>query len=220
MQRTYQLPKVPPTRAEGSIAELLKAEGRHQRFAAGTLIQQRGDCGDGFWLIEAGTVSACRFGAEGEMTVFAVLGAGDLFGELAYFTGLPRQVDAVADTDAVLVRIEAALIERLLGANPDFSRWLLKSLGNQLRTALDRIERDRNLPARARVARLLLDIARREGPALALTQQALGDLLGLSRVTIGQAMGELASLGLVNSGYRQIKVLDMVGLRAMADQTR
>lgn len=154
------------------------------------------------------------------MTVFAVLGAGDLFGELAYFTGLPRQVDAVADTDAVLVRIEAALIERLLGANPDFSRWLLKSLGNQLRTALDRIERDRNLPARARVARLLLDIARREGPALALTQQALGDLLGLSRVTIGQAMGELASLGLVNSGYRQIKVLDMVGLRAMADQTR
>ena len=53
MQRTYQLPKVPPTRAEGSIAELLKAEGRHQRFAAGTLIQQRGDCGDGFWLIEA-----------------------------------------------------------------------------------------------------------------------------------------------------------------------
>ena len=70
------------------------------------------------------------------------------------------------------------------------------------------------------VARLLLDIARREGPALALTQQALGDLLGLSRVTIGQAMGELATLGLVNSGYRQIKVLDMAGLRAMAVQTR
>lgn len=217
MQRTYQLSEVAPTRAEGAMAELLRCEGRHQRFAAGALIQQRGDAGGGFWLIEQGTVSICRFGMEGAVTVFGVLGAGDLFGELAHFTGLPRQVDAVADTDAVLVRIEPLLIERLLDENPNFARWLLKSLGNQLRTALDRIERDRNLPASSRIVRLLLDLANREGPRIAITHQALGELLGLSRVTVGQVLGELAKTGLLRPGYRQIVVTDLAQLRQLLD---
>ena len=217
MQRTYQLSEVAPTRAEGAMAELLLREGRRQRFAAGALIQQRGDAGSGFWLIEQGTVSICRFGAEGEVTVFGILGAGDLFGELAYFTGLPRQVDVVADTAAVLVRIEPPLIERLLDENPNFARWLLKSLGNQLRTALDRIERDRSLPARSRVARLLLDLAKRDGPRSAITHQALGELLGLSRVTVGQVLGELARAEVIRSGYRQIVVTDLARLRQLLD---
>lgn len=219
MQRTYQLSELAPARADGAIAALLRREGRRQHFAAGTLIQQRGDSGSGFWLIEQGTVSACRFDAEGAVTVFAVFGADDLFGELAYCTGLPRQVDAVADTDAVLIWIDARLIERLLGESPDFARWLLKSLGNQLRTALDLIERDRNLPARARIVRFLLDATRRDGPAITITQQALGDILGLSRVTIGHTIGELAAVGLLELGYRKIIVRDKAGLRTMAGET-
>ena len=114
MQRTYQLSEIGPTRAEGAIAALLAQVGRRQHFAAGALIQQRGDAGGGFWLIEQGTVSVCRFGGDGDITVFGIMGAGDLFGEMAHFAGVPRQVDAVADEDVVLLRIEASLIDRLL----------------------------------------------------------------------------------------------------------
>lgn len=212
MQRTYQLSEIAPTRAEGAIAALLTQAGRRQHFAAGALIQQRGDAGGGFWLIEQGTVSVCRFGGEGDITVFGIMGAGDLFGEMAHFAGVPRQVDAVADKDVVLVRIDAALIDRLLDTEPNFARWLLKSLGNQLRAALDQIDRDRSLSARARIGLLLLDLARRDGPAIAITQQGLGELLGLSRVTVGQVLGELARAGLVELGYRQIILRDAAQL--------
>lgn len=185
------------------------------RFAAGQVIQLHGDASDGFWLIEKGTVTLCRIDAEGDATVFAVLGSGDLFGELAHFAEVPRQVDALAEDEAVLVRIDAALVERLLASEPMFARFLLRSLANQLRGALDRIDRDRMLSAEARIVRALAEMARREGSCLNLTQQALADYVGVSRITAGQVLRNLARKGLIGVGYRQIEVRDIADLTTL-----
>lgn len=215
MQRTYQFSEISPTRAEGALAELLLKEGAPYHFGAGALVQQQGDAGDGFWLIKSGTVSMCRFAIDGNVTVFGVLGPGDLFGELAYFAGVARQVDALAEDNATLVRIGAPLIERLLASEPDFARWLLKSLSQQLRAALDRIEADRQLSAQQRLIRVLVDMARRDGPSLAVSQQALGELIGVSRITAGQLLRSLAASGLISLGYRRITVPDPDKLAAL-----
>ncbi len=208
MQSSYQLSAIGPTRADPALAAVLRGAGQRLSFAAGQLIQQQGDVGDGFWMIESGRVAICRFAPDGGVTTFAVLGSGDLFGELAHFAGTARQVDAVADDAAVLVRVGAAQVDRLLAEQPDFARWLLASLANQLRAALDLIDRDRTLSADARLARLLLDLADREGPLLKVTQQSLADRVGLSRVTIGQVLGRLELAGAVRRHYRQIAVID------------
>ena len=201
-----------PTRADDAIAPLLAAAGRRHRFAPGSMIQQQGDSGDGFWLVETGSVTICRFGREGELTVYAVLGAGVLFGELAYFAGVPRQVDAVAESEATLVRIEPAQIDHLLDSRPDFARWLLRSLAGQLRAALNRIERDRNLSAEERLARALAAMADSQGSEIATTQQHLADLIGVSRVTAGQVLAKLETDGLIKRSYRRIAVLDRAAL--------
>ncbi len=193
---------------------LLYREGRRHRFTAGQMIQQRGDVSDGFWLVAAGKVSICRFAVDGTVTVFAVLGADDLFGELAHFAGISRQIDAVADSDTELIRVDGRLVDRLIGEEPRFARWLLKSLANQLRHALDRIDRDSSLGAEARIARALVDIARRDGPDLRITQQGLADLVGVSRVTAGQALGKMAKAGHITLHYRQIVVADAPALEA------
>lgn len=219
MQRTYQLSEISPTRAEGRLAELLLREGEVCHFPAGALIQQKGDDGDGFWLVKSGTVSLCRYAANGDLTVFGVLGSGDLFGELAYFAGVTRQVDAVADEDATLVRIKATLIERLLASEPDFARWLLKSLSNQLRAAIDQLDRERQLSAQQRLIRLLVDMTRREGPELEISQQRLGELIGVSRITSGQILRRLAHDGLISYRYGCITICDPVRLaEIVADQ--
>ncbi len=208
MQSSYQLSGIGAIRADPALAAVLRGAGQRLTFAPGQLIQQQGDAGDGFWMIETGRVSICRFSPDGGVTTFAVLGSGDLFGELAHFAGTARQVDAVADDAAVLVRVGAAQVDRLLAEQPDFARWLLASLANQLRAALDLIDRDRTLSADARLARLLLDLADREGPLLKVTQQSLADRVGLSRVTIGQVLGRLELAGAVRRHYRQIAVTD------------
>jgi CRP-like cAMP-binding protein len=142
------------------------------------------------------------------VTVFGVLGPNDLFGELAYFAGVSRQADALAESDAKLVRIGAPLIERLLATEPEFAHWLLKSLSNQLRVALDRIEEGRQLPAEQRMVRLLTEMARRDDKAIAVSQQTLGELIGVSRITAGQVLRSLARRGLIRLDYRRVTIPD------------
>lgn len=206
-----------PTHADREISALLARTGRRRRFEAGELIQQRGDSGRGFWLVESGEVMICRFGTQGELTVYGVLGEGDLFGELAHFSEIPRQVEVVAETDAVLGRFDPPLIDQLLESEPGFARWLLKSLANQLRAALNRIDGDGQLSAELRIIRRLVDMANRNGRELRLTQQALGELIGISRITVGQVLRKLEKRGLVCLEYRRIVVPDILALARMAE---
>jgi len=206
MQSTYQFSPIGPTNANPALAALLRRAGRTIAYASGQVIQQQGDRGGGFWMIESGRVALCRFGADGDVTVFGEMGAGDLFGELAHFAGTPRQVDAVAEEEAVLVRVGAAQVDRLLAEEPDFARALLASLSNQLRLALDQIDRDRSLTAEARIARLLIDLTEREGSEIPVTQQSLADRAGVSRVTTGQVLALLEHVGAIRRGYRRISV--------------
>lgn len=216
MQRTYQLNPLPATHAGAEIAALLAREGRRIGFAAGETIQKQGDRFDGFWLVESGAVTVCRYGADGELTIYGVLGPGDLFGELAHFSGVPRQVDAVAEGAAQLVRIDAALVDRLLAERPEVARWLLRSLANQLRATLDRIESDRHLPAPDRVARALYELSQDGRTTVSVTQQQLADYVGLSRVSVGQVLGRLERVGLIRRGYRALDIVDRAALAPAA----
>ena len=195
----------------------LVALGRRQRFEGGVQVLHRGDPGSGFWLIESGHVMACRFGPEGERTLFAVLGPGDLIGELACFAGLTQQVHAITEGEASLVWIDMQQVDGLLSSGPEFARWLLAALAFKLRTALDRVEGNQNLSAEERVARVLADIAANEGAELTITQQQLADYVGVSRVTTGKILTHLAAEGLVELGYGRIKVAAPAELAAICN---
>ncbi len=197
---------------------LLTRVGRLQRFTDGAIIQQRGEQSTGLWMIVEGRVIARRYAVNGTTIVYAVLGTGDLFGEVACFTGEPRQVDAEADGDAVLIWIDRARVDRLIDEEPAFARWLLQSLAHQVRNALDRIDDDLTLPADTRIARLLVSMTRHDGTILHVTQQELADFVRTSRVTAGQALGRLAKAGLIALSYRRIVVTDEAGLAVRAAQ--
>lgn len=186
--------------------------GQRRVFPHGAQVLHRDDPGTGFWLIEHGHVMACRFGQEGERTLFAVLGEGDLVGELACFTGLTQQVHAITEGECKLVWIEMGQVERLLEDSPRFAMWLLGAVSHKLRTALDRVEGINNLSARARVARVLADIAARESQEIAVTQQQLADFVGVSRVTVGQILGRFAAEGLIEQRYGRIRIADLEAL--------
>ncbi|QPC99551.1 Crp/Fnr family transcriptional regulator [Qipengyuania soli] len=214
MQRTYHFVAMPPTRAEGEVLAALVEVGRRRDCAGGTPVLHRGDPGTGFWLIESGHVMACRFGPEGERTLFAVLGPGDLIGEVACFAGVTQQVDAITEGEASLVWIEMAQVDRLMANKPHVARWLLGTLANKLRAALDRVEGDQSLSAQARIARVLVDLAAREGAELTLTQQQLADHVGVSRVTTGQVLARIAQEGAIERGYGGVRVLSVERLAA------
>jgi CRP-like cAMP-binding protein len=213
MQRTYQFDGFGFTKLSNELARRLTADGLRHHFPDGALFQQQGDDGNGIWLIESGQVKVCRFGSDGDLTVFAVLGPGDIIGELSFFAGTPRQNDAVADGEVDAIWISAGLLNRLLASTPDLSLFLLQSLAKQLGTALNRLDEERNLSATARLARTLANLAGSEGEKIHCTQQELSDFVGVSRVTTSQILARFEDAGIIERGYGWIGIANADLLR-------
>ena len=160
MQRSYHFAMAEASRLSDEELAALAARARVQPFADGQFVQHQGDPGNAFWAVIEGHVSVGRYAADGGFTHFAVLAKGDLFGELAFFTGVPRQVDAVASGGAKMVAIDRALLRELMAADIGWAELLLRSLSRQLAGALDIIDAERRLPTTERLARLLAVMAR------------------------------------------------------------
>ena len=188
--------------------ELLE-RGQSQYFVRGQLIQQRGDPGTEFWYVETGTVQIGCYSEDGDWIMFAVLGAGESFGEQAFLGEFPRMVDAIASADSNIIRIGEVELQNLLDTEPRSARILLKTMAHMLQQAFDLIEAGRRLSTAERLVQALANQCGDElDVEINLTQQELADLIGVSRVSLGKALSILEEQDLVRRGYGKLTVPD------------
>src|ERR1700680_1507110 len=75
--------------------ETLAPAARSRTFRKGSYIFREGDVGNALYVIQRGQVKISRMGRGGEEAVYAILVAGDSFGEIALLSG-----DAARTPDA------------------------------------------------------------------------------------------------------------------------
>ncbi|MEJ6596185.1 Crp/Fnr family transcriptional regulator [Parasphingorhabdus sp.] len=193
----------------------LLARGRARSFDKGQIIQQRGDVGQEFWYVERGSVQIGRYGIDGRLILFAMLGAGDTFGELAFMGEFPRAVDAIAGSDCILIRIGDRELQSLMESDPTITRLLLKTMALTVQESFSLIESSRNLSVPQRLAQALLQLCsdQQDGADIMATQQDLADLVGVSRVSLGKALTKLQLAGMIEPGYGFVTIKDRAALR-------
>ena len=185
-----------------------------KQYSEDQIIQQRGETAHGFYLIASGSVSIGHFLSNGQFRAVALLGPGDSWGELAMFANRPRVVDAIARGACEVRFVRRADFEAAIADRAEEMRMLLGAMSVQFQDMLDVMAEIRRGTAHARVAGLLDALAGASPlPAkVRLTQQELGELLGLTRVTINAALKELEAAGAIARRYGQIEVLDKAAL--------
>ena len=200
----------------GGVRDDLYSKAKRRSFAAGQLIQNRGDVLDGFWVIDKGQVKAGHYRADGEMQVLVILGSGDSFGELACLGGFARVVDVESIGASELLWISDTEFSRAIAQSPHVSRELLRALSRQLQEALDNLLVIRKLPPAKRLARILSAMGKgRDAPVvLKVRHQELAELVGVTRMTISTALTQMEMLGLIERQYRKIILHDPDALRA------
>ena len=109
--------------------------------------------------------------------------------------------------------------ERLLTSSLPFNRFLLQQLNARLGLFIGLVEFDRLLGPDARVARCLAslydpDLYPSTLPDLALNQEEIGLLSGVSRQRAHAALHKLEAQGLLRTSFGGVTVLDLAGLRA------
>ncbi len=121
------------------VCEALRHHGTSVTFAAGSRIFEEGDRGDCAYMIERGYVEVSSV-ARGAKEVLAVLGAGEVFGEMALLDGYERSATATALHETVVAPISRQQLEQTIEEASPLARLLVAAAVQRLRATQSRGE--------------------------------------------------------------------------------
>jgi CRP/FNR family transcriptional regulator len=180
------------------------------RFADGQPMYGPEDWGAHFCVLLEGGLRLIRIRSDGKRVSMGLWGPGHHFGHAPSALSRERNYVVIAVGEAVIGRISLASLSRLLDQRPTFTRVLLEVTTRRLAVLMDMLDDVRLFTPAVRVGRLLLHSLRREGgnDVICCLQEDIGQTLGISGMTVAQALRELSALGLVQTGYRSVRLPD------------
>lgn len=198
--------------------QALLERARSSHAPAGTRVYGIGDPPDGLWAVVEGQVRLFSYPAVGVEAVSMILGPGAWFGELSVIDGGPRPHDAIAVRPARLLHVPLAAFEQLAELHPLLYRDLGMLIGARQRSAIAFMGHSIAQPISVRLARTLAGAARASGGAeVAMRQEDLAAMIGVSRQTINKELRRLERAGVVTLAYGRIQIHDPARLRGGAD---
>lgn len=193
-----------PAEMIATIAEL----GVLCRLDEGETLFMKGDPGDALYAVLKGQIRISTSNEEGRHYTLNLLGAGDVFGEIALLDGQPRTADATAAEAAELFMVRRRDFLDLLARRPDASGQIIAQLCSRLRYIIEQMEEVVLLPIGVRLARRLLALTDDFGAELNVSQEVLAAFVGSTRESVNRQLRQWQAAGLVRLGRSRILVLD------------
>jgi CRP/FNR family transcriptional regulator len=190
----------------------------------GNILFREGDQGDRLYVIGEGKIKLGLTSADGRENVLAILGPGEMFGELSLFDPIPRTATATAIAETQLLALGHEDLDSFLLGHPAVAANLLTALARRLRRANETLADLVFTDVPGRVAKALLDLSIRFGRpaedgilvAHDLTQEELAQLVGASRETVNKALADFASRGWIHLEARAVVLTDVERLKHRA----
>lgn len=227
--------KIPQQLEKVPLLSVLSAEQRAElaqrmrprRFNTDQTIFMQGDDGDCMYLLLDGTIKVVSETPSGREVTLALLGPGSFFGDMALLDGEPRSASTYAVEPAQAMVLHRADFFAFLDGTPGAARSLLGFLSQRLRQANARIQDLALLTARQRLAAVLCDLARNQGIETedgillpkSVSHRVLAGLLGTTRETISRMAAEFRQDGCLEQAGRQLKVLDLMRLQQVVEES-
>ena len=148
---------------DDEAAAALKATMTTREVGRGEVLFTEGDPGDRLYIIVDGKIKLGRASGDGRENLLAILGPGEMFGELSLFDPGPRNATATAVADTSLLGVGSDDLATWLNGRPDVARQLLRSLARRLRRTNEALADLVFSDVPGRVAKALLDLSERFG---------------------------------------------------------
>jgi len=187
-------------------------------FGKGAYICHQGDRFDCWAGMISGLVKLSTVSDSGKQVSLAGLAAGAWFGEGSLLKNEPRRYDLVALRETRLLLMDLATFNWLLAHSVGFNRFLVHQFNERLGQFIGQVENDRMLDATGRVARALASIFNPRlnpgvGKHIAITQEEIGLLSGLSRQVTNQSLKVLEIAGVLQAERGGIVIRDWSDLQ-------
>lgn len=166
------------------------------RYADGEVIALRGEPATGWMACCGGAVQVCSVTANGKSVTLDYVEPGQWLGALEVLDGAPHQQEVSAHGATAILRVPRQAFLSILSAHTELYGALLRQQAGCMRRLVEQVDDLKTLGLRQRLARQLLELARKYGLpdgqgiriTLRLAQQELAQLLGASRQRINEQL--------------------------------
>ncbi|ALG06344.1 Crp/Fnr family transcriptional regulator [Kibdelosporangium phytohabitans] len=198
---------MPGSSHEGAslINELLAIAGKPVKFDRGAVIFRKYELrNERIFFIQEGQVHIVFTAADRTTNnLLHVLSSADMFGVEAVLDPGPRECTAVAATPVTLVGVERDALRQWMAENTTAALCLLGVLAQRIRDIEGRVVELVNAQLDQRLANVLLELAKRPGPAPTrrpmvvegLTQEEIAHLIGATRENVNKALARFTRRG-------------------------
>jgi len=198
----------------------LAAQTKSMHVDRGTILFQRGQPCDGFYVIVYGQIKLSFISRGGNEKVVDLLGPGQSFGEAVMFMEKPHVVAAQALADSMLLYLSKSAVFDELERDPRFARRMIAGLSQRLHYLLGDLEGYSMHSGMQRVIGFLLRDERDDGSAgsklevvLPAAKGVIASRLNLTQEHFSRILHELVAKGLIEVRGRSIAIPDVQKLR-------
>ena len=196
---------------------------RVARYPRRTVLFRKGDPGNNMMVVLQGRVKVCTHSEDGKELVLNLFSAGEVFGEIALLDGADRTADAVTLDACELLVLERRDFLPFLRGHPDACMRLMAVLCQKLRQTSVLLEEALFLEGPSRLAKRLVHLAEAFGRPVAdgvridlqLSQQQLGNMVGMSRESMNKHLRQWREDNLIRVEEGYYVITDLEALQAM-----
>ena len=203
------------------LVEPLLAHGRLASFQPGAWTHAEGDEDAGVLIMIRGLAHVlCKAPGEREV-LLSRFGSGDAMGQTPRFGGGPRLVTVQCVESSLILLASDRALAQIATARPQIWEAVAALAYLRSRDLVQLLAETIALPPRQRVAARMLRDAQEQDeggkPMLCLSQEALAEMVGLTRKTVNSYFAEFERKGLIRRTYASTTLLDPNGLRRIAE---
>lgn len=177
-----------------------------RNYLKNSMIILEEEYGDLVFVVQTGTIKITRVNDEGKEVILALLGPGEIFGELAILDGEARSANALAQENCQLLAINKEDFLEILKNKFSVSFNLMCELAKRLRKSDQQIEALSLSDAEHRIGVSLLNLAEdmgviRKGKVTIQNlpfQQDIANMAGTSRETVSRVLKILENKSMIS----------------------
>ncbi len=192
----------------------------HKSFRKGDYIFLPGEYADKIFFIMEGRVKIGAFSENGKEITKAILGQGEVFGELPLAGEDQRRNFSMAMETTTTCVLSVAQMKNLLREHSTLNIFFMKIMGNRMLEMEKRLESLVFKDSRTRVVEYLKDLCNTRGQRVGyewvvrkfLTHQEIANLTATSRQTVTTVLNELEGKNIITYNRRRLLVRDLEAL--------
>ena len=202
----------------------LAAEARLRTYRPGeTVVSETGPV-RAFYVVVSGQVKLYKSSAEGKEQTLYLLGPGEPFGLCTAFAIESFPANVTALEESMLLILPGADVEEVAMKEPVLLLNVIEILSRRLKESMSLVGSLALFEIPQRLAAFLLHDLSRQGRAasrrirLSITHRELAKMIGATPEALSRAMKRLSDEGLLTVQGRVISILDVEGLKGIAEE--